>query len=192
MKFQFSQSRLTAKTGNWVTATVLAGAGTLIVCHFNHAAAAGAGPMDAPETLAARQVINNYLHAEQGGFAVLPSMLSKTDSLLEQCLADRSASQVPLASLRNDPFRIAPATQSVAAEAATEQKSDTDRVEMLQDLQKLRLQSVVATGDNPQCMINDRLYHAGEEIDNFTIERIDAAAVVVRNGGYRFELKIAG
>jgi hypothetical protein len=41
-------------------------------------------------------------------------------------------------------------------------------------------------------MIDDRLYHAGEQIGHFTIEQIDAESVVVRNGGYRFELKIGG
>jgi hypothetical protein len=192
MNLRFPQSRVSTKSGNWITVSVLVVAGTLIVFHFNRVATAGAHAADVPQAMAARQVIDNYLDAEQGRFADLPTTLGNTDALLQECLADRSGAQVPLASLHSDPFRFAAATQSIAAEAATEKKSDTDRVAMLQDLQKLRLQSIVAGGDNPQCMIDDRLYHAGEQVGNFTIERIDAAVVVVRNGGYRFELKIAG
>ena len=192
MNFPFPHSRVSTRSGNWITVGVLVGAGTLIVLHFNHVTTAGAHPADVPQAMAARQVIDNYLETERGSFADLQATLGNTDALLEKCLADRSGAQVPLASLHNDPFRFAAATQSIAAAAATEQKSDIDRVAMLQDMQKLRLQSIVAGGDPPQCMIDDRLYHAGEQVENFTIERIDAAVVVVRSGGYRFELKIGG
>jgi hypothetical protein len=62
---------------------------------------------------------------------------------------------------------------------------------MLHDLQKLQLQSIMTSGDHPQCMIDGSLYREGDKIDSFTIESIDGGTVVVRNAGYRFELKIA-
>jgi hypothetical protein len=40
------------------------------------------------------------------------------------------------------------------------------------------------------CMINNSLYLEGQQVESFTIERISPNAVVVRNGSYRFELRM--
>ena len=134
MRTEIDKPRLSAKCGTWITASLLLGTGAVVIFHYNHAMAANANDLESSQTIAARQTIADYLNAEQGKFTELQGTLRTTDKLMQQCLADPSPAQVPLAKLRNNPFRA----------------------------------------------------------DNFTIERIDQGVVVVRNGGYRFELKIAG
>jgi hypothetical protein len=182
--------RLAKTPGNLIVWSLLLIALLAVVLHFSHATAASASPPDSPQTVAARLVIADYLNSQQPQFATFESTLSSTDGLLQRCLADPAQWQVPLAKLRRNPFGMAASDQS-AADPNPDRKSDADRVTMLTDLQKLQLQSIVASGDHPQCMIDGRLYQEGDKIDSFTIESIDGGTVVVRNGGYRFELKVA-
>ena len=39
-------------------------------------------------------------------------------------------------------------------------------------------------------MINNAMYQEGQDVEGFTIEQIAPQAVVVRNGLYRFELRM--
>ena len=49
---------------------------------------------------------------------------------------------------------------------------------------------MIHSGTRKSCMINNTLYTEGQEIDSFVVERINPGAVVVRNGVYRFELRM--
>jgi hypothetical protein len=184
-------NRVGKTPGNLIVWGLLLFALLAIVLHFSNATAANACPPESPQTVAARQVITDFLNARQAQFAGFQSTLSATDALLQHSLAGPAQSQVPLAKLRSNPFGAGAVDRATDADPVSQEKSDADRVAMLADLQKLQLQSIVASGDHPQCMIDGRLYQEGDKIDSFTIESIDAGVVVVRNGGYRFELKIA-
>jgi type II secretory pathway component PulC len=39
-------------------------------------------------------------------------------------------------------------------------------------------------------MINNTLYSEGQQVESFTIEKITPDSVIVKNGSYRFELKM--
>jgi hypothetical protein len=54
----------------------------------------------------------------------------------------------------------------------------------------LQLQSIVHSGSRKACMINNTLYAEGQQVDQFTIEKIEASRVIVKSGAYRFELKM--
>ena len=39
-------------------------------------------------------------------------------------------------------------------------------------------------------MINNTMFVEGQQIDGFTIEKINPSSVIVKNGSYRFELQM--
>jgi hypothetical protein len=45
-------------------------------------------------------------------------------------------------------------------------------------------------GARKSCMVNNTLYTEGQQVDGFTIEKIAPDSVIVRNGSYRFELRM--
>ena len=149
-------------------------------------------PIDSPSAITPREVVTNYLNGGKENRAELLGMLSSTDKLMQRCLADPDGAQISLSKLRSDPLGVAPVVQSAASNAAQAHETDGARVAMLQQIEKLQVQSIVSSGERPACMIDNRLYREGEQIDDFTIERIDQSEVVVRNGDYRFELRITG
>lgn len=174
---------------SWLIAGLCLGAGGIAVGLFLHTTATAA-PIESQGLPATRQVFANYLCGPKGDLSRLESMLRSTDALMQQCTAAQDAIQVPLSNLRADPFRIGD-NAAGGSDISKVGESDVDRVAMLQQVQKLTLQSIMVSGDLPACTINGHLYREGEVIDDFNIERIETTEVVVRNGGYRFELKIA-
>ena len=61
---------------------------------------------------------------------------------------------------------------------------------MLKAVQGLQLQTVMSGEVRKACMINNTLYQEGQQVEGFTIEKISPGGVVVKNGPYRFELKM--
>lgn len=51
----------------------------------------------------------------------------------------------------------------------------------------LELGSIVR-GGRSACLVNNTLYHQGDQIGNFTVVEIKPKSVVVRQGKYSFEL----
>ncbi len=50
--------------------------------------------------------------------------------------------------------------------------------------------SVMYSESRRACMINNTLFLEGQQCDGFTVERINPNSVIVKNGGYRFELSM--
>jgi hypothetical protein len=176
--------------GSWTMATLLLATATAVLVYHQRAMAGVTQPTASSQSIAPEQLIARYLNGEQGTLVQLQPMLQNTEQLLESCLAEKDKAQVPLAQIRNNPFRLNLSAETANQQAGEAQKNDGDRVAMLQNLEKLQLQSVLGSGDHPACVIDNRLYHEGDEIDDFTVERIETNGVVVRSGGYRFELKL--
>jgi hypothetical protein len=161
----------------------MAGAACLCVAMVGHFYSPSVARGQAGQRVAAQEAISTYLQTGELSSRQLARTFEKTDRLVRRLSADAGASQVPLAEVYRDPF---------SGDATADSKPpEQDRVAMLEALEKLQLQSVCA-GDRPSCMIDNRQYHEGEEVACFAIERIGREAVVIRNGGYRFELKISG
>jgi hypothetical protein len=181
-----------ATQSGWLRAGLALAGGAAVVFYCNRAMANAAYAMRQPPMSPAREVVGKYLSGDRDGLSQLQALLADTDAKVQGCLSDREAIQIPLSKLRADPFKGAFAADSPIAVAADLRKSDDERIAMLQDVEKLQLQSVVSSGDRPVCMIDNRFYREGEQIGNFTIERIGGSEVVVRERDYRFELKVGG
>ena len=61
---------------------------------------------------------------------------------------------------------------------------------MLKAVQSLRLQSIMYSETRKACMINDTMYREGDLAETFTIEKVTQTSVIVKNGVYRFELRM--
>jgi type IV pilus assembly protein PilO len=163
-----------------------------IYCDSGVPVSSPAASTSPPDEIESRQIVANYLTGERRNDARFNGMLHDTDKLMQECLAAPDAQQVSLVNLRSDPFRAGQTSGAASHNAGTVRAADGDRVAMLRAIEKLQLQSIVSSGDRPACMIDNHLYREGEQLDTFTVERIEQAQVVVRNGSYRFELKISG
>ena len=69
-------------------------------------------------------------------------------------------------------------------------RRDEERATAFKAAQTLQVQSIIHSGARKACLINNKMYTEGQKADAFTIEMIGPASVIVRNGQYRFELKM--
>ncbi|HSI34629.1 MAG TPA: hypothetical protein VK986_13655 [Tepidisphaeraceae bacterium] len=142
----------------------------------------------------AGQVIEQFMTDKSQNFAHMQKMLRDTDLVVKQFLTYPSVTQVPLTDLRANPFQLAAADEAAkptGKEAEREKKrKEEERQAVLRGVQNLQLQSVIASDRSKSCMINNVLYTEGQQVDAFTVEKIAPNAVIVRNGAYRFELRM--
>ena len=146
----------------------------------------------------AQQVITKYMSDRDKNLGAMKKMLKDTESRVKQFLKYPGLQQVPLAELTGNPFRLAPAADAGAQSAANltmdqereKKKREEDRLATLRAVNALQLQSVMAGGARNSCMINNALYVEGQQVEQFTVEKISPNSVIVRNGAYRFELRM--
>ncbi|MGH7215013.1 MAG: general secretion pathway protein GspB [Tepidisphaeraceae bacterium] len=179
--------------------------GTLVMLGLIVAGVAGtylmmmrAGPKSAsagsPDAAAANKTITQFLQDGQENRKMMENMLKSTEKVVEQFTNYPSMAQVPLSDLKTNPFRHAieaPAGQAPSlSEAAEKKRREEERVAMLKAVQELQLQSVLHGDARRACMINNTLYQEGQAVEGFAIEKISPNAVIVKQGSYRFELRM--
>ena len=143
----------------------------------------------------AQQVITRYMTDREKNLAGMKKMLRDTETVVKQFLKYPSVQQVPLGDLTGNPFRIAPSTEKTTAsinlDAEREKKKrEEERLAVLRAVNNLQLQSVMSGGARSSCMINNALYTEGQQVEQFTVEKVSPNSVIVRYGSYRFELRM--
>jgi hypothetical protein len=114
-------------------------------------------------------------------------MLRNTEKIVQQFNNDQSSKQVPLGSLQTNPFRVS--TGEGEEDPVAKRKLAEQRQAVLKDYQALQLQSIMH-GKVSTCMINNTLYKEGQQVNGFTIDKIDKDVVSVRQGAWKFDLKM--
>lgn len=188
-----SEARQPLSKGSVAMFVVLAaaGAGT----YFMYART-GPQSASAATDVKAQQVIKQYMTERDRNVVAMQKMLRDTESVVQQFLSYPSVKQIPLANLSGNPFRlteIAPVDPNAAPkvdDAREKKRREEERVAVLKAVNALQLQSVMHSDARKACMINNTLYTEGETVETFTIEKISPGSVVVRNGSYRFELRM--
>jgi hypothetical protein len=140
----------------------------------------------------AQAVIKEFMTQRDKNAQAMKKMLTDTDAVVRQFMNYR-VEQIPLSGLVANPFRTAPANPgepSRADEEAAKKKREEERVAILKAVNGLQLQSVMHSENRRSCMINNALYTEGQQVDAFLIEKIAPNCVIVRNGQYRFELRM--
>lgn len=173
-------------------AVLLAGAGGLYFMHLRSGPRA-AQAADAT-AVAAQQTIDKFLGDGGGSIRAMETMLRDTEKVVQQFLSYPSMTQVPLESLRTNPFRFraaGPATPSRSTEAAEKQRREQEKQEAIAAVKRLQLQSILHSADRRACVIDRQFYSEGQQVNGFSIEKINPQSVVVRKDRWRFELKMA-
>lgn len=143
------------------------------------------------ETVEAKKTIDNFLSGGEQNIKLMETTLRNTQKVVQQFLNYPSMTQIPLSDLKSNPFRVLPtAPDGNISEAAERKRREEDRMAALNAVQKLQLQSIMYGDSRRACMINGALYTESQQVDGFTIEKINQASVVVKSGPYRFELKL--
>jgi hypothetical protein len=143
-------------------------------------AAQAAAPAGGPD-------IKQFLDNEN--IALMKQTLKDTEKVVQQFRTYPAQTQVPLASLKSNPFReLSPkADAPVASNNGDEAKL---HAKVLTAVAELHLQSVMRGGKYKACMINNTLYKQGEQVGLFTLQEVGTSTVVIESGKYRFELKM--
>jgi hypothetical protein len=143
----------------------------------------------AKETAAAKKTISTFLSGGDMNIKTMEALIKNTERVVQQFLKYPSKTQVPLADLRTNPFRLheKPVTAS-HADDSDKKKREEERLAVLKAVQGFQLQSIMYSDTRRACMINNVLYREGQTVDGFSIEKITQTSVVVKNGPYRFEL----
>lgn len=149
------------------------------------------------ESAEANKTITSFLKGGDTSIQSMLTLLKGTEKRVQQFLTYPNTKQVPLSDLKTNPFRAFEDTPkpsgpdaTALSEAAEKKRREEERQAILHSVQGLQLQSIMYSADRSVCMVNSNLYREGQSIENFTIEKISPASIVVKNGPYRFELRI--
>ena len=128
---------------------------------------------------------------DSGNINLMKQTLKDTEKVVQQFRAYPGQTQVPLASLRSNPFReLAPKADAPVVARQDDGEEAREHAKVVTAVTELHLQSVVRGGKYRGCMINNTLYQEGQQIGIFTVKHIATGTVEVENGKYRFELKM--
>jgi hypothetical protein len=144
------------------------------------------------EVVQAQETIDNFLSTGPQGIKMMQEMLHNTEAIVKEFLDYPSVPQIPLADLRTNPFRLNHADGGKVDEDAAVKKKEEEKALALKNSQALQreMQSIIVNGTRSSCMINNKMYTEGQQVEGFLIEKISREGVIVRSGVYRFELRM--
>ena len=137
----------------------------------------------------ADQTITQFLSSGTKNIEQMQQMLRNTEGIVDQFRKYPAISQIPLSQLQTNPFRFRTLTEPTDQNLTNRQR-ENERNAAVKAVQQLSLRSIMHSETHRACMINNSLYQEGQQVDQFTIERITPDSVIVKTGVYRFELKM--
>jgi len=136
--------------------------------------------------------VTRFLSDGPKNMAMMKKLLVGAQKFVEQFNHFSEVTQVPLKDLRVNPFLEATPKppDAVVTEDMARKKREEERQAAMKAVQGLQLQSILRSQSLHQCMINNTLLPEGAEVEGFKIEKVNANSVIVRQGVFRFELKM--
>ena len=163
------------------------GGGGLYLMHLR------SGPKSAvaAETQEATKTISSVLSGGDGNIKMMERALRETEAVVQRFANYPSTTQVPLGELHTNPFHVwIPQDDAPQTDVASKRRKEEERQAVIKRVQMLQLQSVMSGSAQRACMISNTFYREGQIVDGFTIEKISNNAVIVKQGTYRFELRM--
>ena len=151
---------------------LLVGAITIWFMYFRNGPQAAQGALSVSD---GGSQIKQFL--DSGNINMMKQTLKETEKIVKQFRAYPGKTQIPLESLRTNPFReLEPKADSPVAIA----DKDAERAEELHKqaiaaVAELHLQSIVRGNKVRACMVNNTLYREGQQIGVLTIEQVTPA-----------------
>jgi hypothetical protein len=149
---------------------------------------ASAATFAAADAATANRTIGQFLSGGSSNLKSMEQILHNTEKVVQQFNNYPSVRQVPLSSLQTNPFRQSSSTAQDDAE--NREKLDAQRQAVAKAYQSLQLQSIMHADKNSSCLINNTLYREGQQVNGFSIEKINTDNVSIKQGDWRFELKM--
>jgi hypothetical protein len=172
---------------------LVVGAGGLYFM-YRQAGPKSAGAAVTKDAVDAHQTISTFLSGGDASVRSMEKLLKNTEKVVQQFVKYPSLTQIPLADLRTNPFRqhedVTKTDTGPTSEELEKARREKERQAALKSVQELQLQSIMFSDNRRACMINNSLYREGQQIDDFTVDKISPQSVVVRDGPYRFELRM--
>lgn len=146
----------------------------------------------AAEAVEANNTITTFLSGGDSNIKMMEQALRETEQIVARFMKFPAAAQVPLHELQTNPFRELKAQEDAAppSDVVSKRRKEEERQAVLKAVQMLQLQSVMHGSSQKSAMINNALYREGQTVEGFTVDKISPNAVVVRQGQYRFELRM--
>jgi hypothetical protein len=168
------------------------GGGGLYFMHWRTGpSSAAAGTVKSADTATANKTIGQFLSGGPSNIKSMETMLRNTEKVVQQFNAYPSVKQIPLSNLQTNPFRQASANDPSAEDEEAKKKLEDQRLAVQKSFQSLQLQSIMHGGSkNTACLINNTLYREGQTVNGFSIEKISTDSVSIRQGAWRFDLKM--
>ena len=176
-----------------VTLFVIAAIGTAATYAMHLRAGPQAARGADPTMMVAETTINDFMKGGKTNIVELNQMLDGTAKAVEQFRDYTNVAQVPIGELKVNPFQssalkpLAPVEDS--AEVARKKKEE-EHAAIVKAVQALQLQTIVIRANHKTCIISNTMYQEGDALGDFKIDKINPNAVVVRNGAYKFELRM--
>lgn len=126
---------------------------------------------------------------DSGNINLMKQTLKDTEKVVQQFRTYPAQTQVPLASLRSNPFRELPPNGDRGHNYGDDDDG-RNHSKIVSAVADLHLQSIVRGGKYRACMINNTLYQEGQQVGMFTVQQVSTGTVVLECGKYRFELKM--
>ena len=142
--------------------------------------------MASAESVTAKATITDFLSNGGQNIKQMRDMLRNTEQVVQQ-FTSQPNDYTKFVELRNNPFVF---PKKATGPGDDEKAAARQRAEVMKALQQLQLQSIIHSENLKACMIGNKLYHEGEQVDRFTVEKITPTSVIVHYGNSRYELKI--
>ncbi len=166
---------------------VVLGGGGLYLMHLR----SGPKTAVAAQTQEATQTISSFLSGGDSNIKLMEKALRDTEAVVQRFINYPNATQVPLTELQTNPFHVwVVEDDQPQSDVVNKRRKEEERLAVIKTVQMLQLQSVMSGSAQRACMINNTLYREGQVVDGFTIDKISAGAVIIRQGQYRFELRM--
>jgi hypothetical protein len=176
-----------------VTLFVIVAIGTAAT-YFMHLRA---GPQSAagadPTMVLAETAITDFMKGGKTNIVELNAMLDGTAKEVEQFRDYTNVAQVPLGELKVNPFQSSALKPLQPVEDSAEtarKKKEEEHAAVVKAVQALQLQTIVIRTNRKACIISNTMVQEGDSLGDFKIDKITPSAVVVRNGAYKFELRM--
>jgi hypothetical protein len=139
--------------------------------------------------VAAADEIGTFLNEGEKHVALMKQMLQNTDKVVQQFRQSSVKTQIPLAGLAANPFRMEAikASNPTESDAASRRRRDEERAAVVQAARAMKLESIMYGEARRAAMINGQLVLEGQEVDSLTVEKIFPDRVILRSGVYRVE-----
>lgn len=140
---------------------------------------------------ATAQTITSFLADGEKHVKLMKEMLKDTDKVVQRFRQSTSLTQIPAERLRTNPFQMEVAAPVVATDdgASSRRRREEERAAAAEAVKALKLQSILY-GARRAALLNNQLVQEGMTVEGFVVEQITADNVVVRQGIYRFALKM--